>query len=218
MRSFAWWSFALAATTACYPEFSFDEPTGQGGAPGTSSRASVGSRGAGGDGSGANGVGGEEPGTTTSGPTSSTTGVGGAGGAGGATWAGPQVSCGPADGMGDLHPCQVDEVCCFHKQDPDLDLCTPTSSCGSTFFTFACDGPEDCPGSICCGAVGEDFFGEYFEETIACKSTCAAPNRRMCHTAADCEGAETCEPLLDFPLFTSGFAPEYEPYYRVCTP
>jgi hypothetical protein len=84
------------------------------------------------------------------------------------------------------------------------EFCTDTQECcvgagGSTCVdigtcqtvTFTCDGPEDCPGEVCCfGAGGGAGAGG---------SECTAANQcqnNACHEMTDCEGnTPMCCPL-----------------------
>ncbi len=69
--------------------------------------------------------------------------------------------------------------------------------CSGGEYVFACDGPEDCPGAICCATnVG---FGD-----VECRENCSDDNT-VCKSNADC--ADLCvEP----------FPPPYGDAYMTC--
>src|SRR4051812_21843088 len=51
---------------------------------------------------------------------------------------------------------------------------------------FDCDGPEDCPGAICCFPIRDSFAH------AACAADCPGEGR-LCHSIADCpEGLVCC--------------------------
>jgi hypothetical protein len=91
------------------------------------------------------------------------------------------AACGPVT-------CKPTEVCCMGA----MLACTGVGQCPVP--SFACDGPEDCPGAQCC-------FGSQGQGGSSCK-TCAAP---ACHVDTDCPTtAAKCCPKM----FTPG--------YKVC--
>jgi hypothetical protein len=89
------------------------------------------------------------------------------------------VACGSSD-------CDVaqGETCC-------LKVSTGTPSCGTSACpqfstTIACDGPEDCGGTACCGSVAEG---------TACiaSAACASGIAQFCHADSDCPASlPTC--------------------------
>jgi hypothetical protein len=139
-----------------------------------------------------------------------TGGAGGSGGAGGAGGTGGVVvdagtggsGGSPVDGgtpgqktCGITNPdiCASNETCCV--LDPGLDYCS-ASQCACTqpgcdITTVSCDGPEDCPGQICCGTYS---FQQQIYTTLSCKNTCTANNEReICHPGQQCTNPnETC--------------------------
>lgn len=70
------------------------------------------------------------------------------------------------------------EECCFAS--PGAGTCEHTGTC--TGIAFTCDGPEDCPGAVCCvrGNTPNDPGGS------ACENPCQTQN--LCHTNGDCGG------------------------------
>lgn len=55
--------------------------------------------------------------------------------------------------------------------------CVASGTCDGTSST--CDGPEDCGGDICCGALSG----------ATCSATCEGQAAELCHTANDCSTA-----------------------------
>ncbi|NUO54876.1 MAG: hypothetical protein HOV80_39045 [Polyangiaceae bacterium] len=179
----------VVAALGCYPEFSFDEPGGNGGsgtvAETSTARVAVGTGGSS-DGPGPTTTSGHTTTTSTTGPTTTTTT---------STGMAPvvQVNCGPADL--DLQTfdwflmtCAPGQVCCFDEVLPSEDHCG--SECDpDAAYTFACDGPQDCaPGQVCCANVsGSTVIG------IACVAGCASPNIELCESTADCTNGGTCQ-------------------------
>jgi hypothetical protein len=63
--------------------------------------------------------------------------------------------------------------------------------CSSGIQAVACDGPEDCPGAVCCLFVSP-MFGSF------CAMSCDNGGKQrgvICHTRADCSAGEVCCPL-----------------------
>jgi len=75
----------------------------------------------------------------------------------------PQVACsGPVE-------CNPGEVCCFNRGPNDH--CGKPGNCGGDLIEISCDGPEDCPGSICCGDRDpNNMFQPYLD--IKCQAMC----------------------------------------------
>jgi len=120
-------------------------------------------------------------------------GTGGTGGAppdagtgGSPTDGGPvgEIACGSNNNPG---VCAVGEKCCVLN--PGLDYCSPPSAtcqcatgggCGTIDVT--CDGPEDCPGQLCCGFIQ----GNAYVKT-ACQTSCnGTTEREICHPNGTC--------------------------------
>jgi hypothetical protein len=80
------------------------------------------------------------------------------------------VSCG--DGQ---PACSIaaGEHCC-----EDATLHCETTTC--SFRRYDCDGPEDCPGGVCC-----------FGESSRCATDCPG-GAEMCHSIADCPKGQVC--------------------------
>ena len=100
------------------------------------------------------------------------------------------VNCGPS-----VTVCPGGSVCCdilFQTETcvDSFSACgceTQTEDCAS----FACDGPEDCPGAVCCGARNYDGMNEF--AASSCKATCEPPGELViCRTDADCIAGGSC--------------------------
>jgi hypothetical protein len=123
-----------------------------------------------------------------SGGTGGTAGTGGTGGTSGASG---QVDCGSNQNPG---TCAVGEQCCILA--PGLDYCdTASATCQCTnnpncaITPATCDGPEDCPGQICCGTFSQ-AQNQYV--SLACQSSCSGQfEREICHPNGSCTGAGT---------------------------
>ena len=78
------------------------------------------------------------------------------------------------------------DTCC-------LKVSTGTPSCGAQTCPqfsskIACDGPEDCGGTACCGNIGSGF-------SCTTDMVCSSGIAQLCHTDADCPAAlPTCCP------------------------
>lgn len=143
-------------------------------------------------------------------------GAGGAGATGGAGGSGGSVVDGGSDagtpgqktcGVTNPDICSSNENCCV--LDPGLDYCSATQcACnqpGCDITTVSCDGPEDCPGQICCGTYS---FQQQQYTTLACKSTCGATNEReICHPGG---------PPCSNPNETCSSSPSLPPYLFRC--
>jgi|SRR5579871_4184753 len=83
-------------------------------------------------------------------------------------------------------PCPLSTaVCCIHW--PTFDAqCEQT--CPAGYDRIACDGPEDCAGSLCCGTY--KLSARSF--STACAPACAMGSARVCHLASDCAQGEKC--------------------------
>ncbi len=104
-----------------------------------------------------------------------------------------QVMCAEGGGQG-LVRCRPGQVCCVSSMSLQGSC---ADDCSGGEYTFACDGPEDCPGAICCATnVG---FGD-----VECRENCSDDNT-VCKSNADC--ADLCvEP----------FPPPYGDAYMTC--
>jgi hypothetical protein len=98
--------------------------------------------------------------------------------------------------------CTPQEKCCV--LDPGLDYCTAgTCACtqpGCDITVVSCDGPEDCPGQICCGTYS---FQQQQYTTLACKNTCNSNNEReICKPGVPCKNAnQTCSTSPSLPSY-----------------
>jgi hypothetical protein len=141
-------------------------------------------------------------------PAGGTTAIGGSAPTGGGNSAGGTTATGGAAvapfgdlGVGDVScgpgalVCPGGQVCC--------DILFQAETCVASFAacgceattddcaTFACDGPEDCPGAVCCGAMNYDGMNELAGSS--CKATCEPPNEVIvCSTDADCTSGGSC--------------------------
>jgi hypothetical protein len=70
------------------------------------------------------------------------------------------------------------EECCFTM--PGAGTCDPAGSCAGVAFT--CDGPEDCPGAVCCVRGNNPGTPGGSE----CRNPCQTQD--LCHTNGDCGG------------------------------
>jgi hypothetical protein len=64
------------------------------------------------------------------------------------------------------------EICCFNPNGPG-DHCGTSGQCDSGDVELSCNGPDDCPGGICCATLDPSLQSL---TAIACQATCAAPN------------------------------------------
>jgi len=73
-----------------------------------------------------------------------------------------------------------------------------------------CDGPEDCPGQLCCAEIG---LTSGSIEQLVCRNDCAndfvgTTRREVCHTGGvACQNGSSCEPFAGLP-----------PGYALCAP
>jgi hypothetical protein len=58
-------------------------------------------------------------------------------------------------------------------------------TCPAGTTTFRCDGPEDCPGQICCGAA----FGATAGSMCVTGMMCGTGQNQLCHRGTDCPQA-----------------------------
>jgi hypothetical protein len=65
-------------------------------------------------------------------------------------------------------------------------LVCQTAACGDS-DQFDCDGPEDCPGAVCCFPKRNAF------SRAACASSCPAMSASvLCHETRDCRPGQVC--------------------------
>jgi hypothetical protein len=110
-------------------------------------------------------------GSTTASTSASTGSAGGEGGAGTTTsTTTTTTTTGPGSDVVVFcagSPCMAGQVCCFHLENSDLDACGDAGACGPNTITLSCNGPEDCPGGVCCG----DYNGNGYDG-VSCEPTC----------------------------------------------
>lgn len=89
-------------------------------------------------------------------------------------------------------PCMVGQVCCLNSKDHSLDVCAAPGSCGQGFVELACNGPEDCPGQVCCG----DHLASGGYSKLSCQATCTGTDTRIICEAhpAICPSGKVCKP------------------------
>jgi hypothetical protein len=85
--------------------------------------------------------------------------------------------CLSSDG-GSLVDCGPGLVCCV---DFVLSVGTCAQSCPPSHLTYACDGPEDCPGDTCCAP--DEAWGD-----VTCENACA-DDETVCNDSGDCDDA-----------------------------
>ena len=144
----------------CVDPSEFGGPAGPpcgGGGTGGGGTGGVGTGGVGTGGVGTGGVGGTKPGEKTCGTSN------------------PDI-------------CGVSEKCCV--LDPGLDYCAPTNQqCACTSpncetINVECDGPEDCPGQICCAVFS---FQQNQYTNLRCQNNCSGQTQReVCHPGQKC--------------------------------
>ncbi len=132
------------------------------------------------------------PGTT--GPGGPTTGVTGPGSTGpGGPGPGSSSSGGPTNTVYcNNAPCAAGQICCFNLKQP-TDKCGPPRSCGNGFIELECNGPEDCPGGVCCADV--DYTKNPPYKGIACQQSCNNPTKNLivCNDDSQCGFGTQCE-------------------------
>lgn len=212
---------AAAALTACSSGLDSLRAKG-GGAAGASASGGVdagsdaapdvaaGTGGAGGSTAGAGGAldaGGSAGGAGTDGgpPDGGGTSGGGAGGAGGAVDAGGAGGAGGSGGTPGVgtvacggQTCDLanGQVCCFQQFAQNFQ-CVQASACAA--ITFACDGPEDCPGQVCCGIK---LYGNVIR-SAACQDSCSGANLVVIcgGSPGACPVGMTCQPYQQVPAY-----------------
>jgi hypothetical protein len=101
--------------------------------------------------------------------------------------------------------CSGAQVCCLSS--PTTGSCFPSSGCDGGASTFACDGPEDCPGGgQCCVYVVTTSGGSESGKSY-CAATCpsgsyvlsagggANETSIMCHSDSECVGYSGTIPI-----------------------
>jgi hypothetical protein len=86
--------------------------------------------------------------------------------------------------------CAPGAICCAQKGGPTT---CQVSACAASAISIACDGPEDCPGQVCCEKRTDPASAA---ANAACDPACAGPfEASFCHVSADCPaGSECCPP------------------------
>ncbi|MEZ4219784.1 MAG: hypothetical protein R3B13_02565 [Polyangiaceae bacterium] len=147
--------------------------------------------------------GGGTGGSGTGGTGTGGTGTGGVGtggtGTGGST-AG-EVACGST---ANPTTCAASEKCCVLT--PGLDYCAPPAQqCACTSpncdtIDVECDGPEDCPGQVCCGIFS---FQQNQYTDLRCQNNCGGPNQReICKPGQQCQNPNfTCSQSPSLPSY-----------------
>lgn len=189
MRSFLLHVSAVIAITLPYA-CTYDAPT-QGGSPSSTSTSS--SSGQGGMGTGSTGG----QGSTGNQSSSSSTGVGGIGGGIGVGGGGGSPNVFPSVHCGEQGECTTPLACCTDQVETYSCLTPPDCELKGN-LAISCDGPEDCPGQICCGRYNQTN-GAY--DGVYCATKCILPFVHICHFDEPdplCPEFLTCheEPLL----------------------
>lgn len=132
--------------------------TGASGASSTGGSNTGGNGGSAAGGSGGSGAGGS--------------GGSGAGGSGGSDPGAGVVQCGTSQ-------CKVagGGTCCVSQQGFD---CITSQYCPAypPAAPITCDGPEDCPGQVCCGTIMQ-YGGQSFYSRVRCQSNCGQQDERV---------------------------------------
>ena len=90
-------------------------------------------------------------------------------------------------------PCAAGEICCYNLEQQN-DHCGQPAACGDGFIELGCNGPEDCPGGVCCADV--DFQKNPPYKGISCKQSCNNPSQNLivCSDAGpSCPQGSQCE-------------------------
>lgn len=72
-------------------------------------------------------------------------------------------------------------TCCYAFGALCVTSCSGNSTPGVEYVR--CDGPEDCPGTVCCETADE----------VQCQASCPS-NKTVCHPGCACPGGLTCGP------------------------
>jgi hypothetical protein len=160
-------SLAFAVATACGGSSSVTPDNGDGGGRGSSS-------------------GGSDAASGTDGPG----GRGGSSGGADALGGSSDVAVDNANNTGngqDCTSCTAPQVCCATVtggQVQSVVCAASTAACPSGTSAYACTGPADCPGQVCCETGGGTG--------TSCASSCP-PMTQVCQAPADCPGtAQSC--------------------------
>jgi hypothetical protein len=84
------------------------------------------------------------------------------------------------------------QVCCFNPTGPG-DHCGTSGQCNAGYVEFSCNGPNDCPGSVCCATLDP---ASKTLQGIACQATCAQANEIVVCSqmqANTCPNGTTCQ-------------------------
>jgi hypothetical protein len=144
------------------------------------------------------GGGGTSGGGGGTGPQHTTgSGASGAGGSAGSStsssggFMGPVVPCGKPS-----VECDPYQICCYHVFDTSMDHCDNSDTCDLQFYgALKCNGPEDCPGGVCC--LKTTVSAPYTYKDSECKASCPVDQSEMCHDAmTDCAMGQSCMVML----------------------
>jgi hypothetical protein len=170
------------------------DSSGSAGSAGSAGAASGGTAGGGGTGGGTSGSAGVQAGGgsgtagSSSGGASGSAGSGGGSGTSGSSGSSSvgSVECGSTS-------CPVPaELCCALYNQPHICI-SPGESCFPG-VDVACDGPEDCPGQICCGKLFIQGQNKSYE-LMSCESSCTGKDRReICGSSGTCTTDGSCGP------------------------
>ena len=91
------------------------------------------------------------------------------------------------------NPCAAGEVCCYNLKQQN-DHCGQPDTCGDGFVEFGCNGPEDCPGGVCCADIDIQKNPPY--KGISCQQSCNSGSHHLivCSDAnPSCPQGTKCE-------------------------
>jgi hypothetical protein len=157
---------------------------GNGGSAGTggSTGGSAGSSAATGGGAGKGGAGASGAAGKAGSGGASGSASGGSAGRGGTSSGGRDPGLPPGSvGSGEVNcrflpgTCPAGNVCCLYQfggttecvEDFDACVCSQPGNCNA----IGCDGPEDCPGAVCCGTFNQQQADPVFSHT-SCRASC----------------------------------------------
>ncbi|HXI58883.1 MAG TPA: hypothetical protein VNO55_22605 [Polyangia bacterium] len=100
----------------------------------------------------------------------------------------------PAAGQGNGVPCggnscAAGQKCCTDQTHGSFNprCVAGGTTCLAASAQMSCDGPEDCPGQLCCVETASQISG--------CQASCETGTfARLCHAAADCGTGQMCCP------------------------
>lgn len=97
-----------------------------------------------------------------------------------------QVFCGLKQTL-----CDLGQICCYDENGYN-DVCSDPAACSAMagYIVVTCDGPEDCPGEICCATYDA---AEQTYTDISCADVCAS--QTLCDPAASmpCPNGQVCK-------------------------